>query len=291
MSDTVIIILSSTLLASVVSSVISYIINKKNISMQYITTERQAWRNSIRELAEKIYNVDINNIGLELVKLKVRINSYGRYYKSYEFDTHIWDLIKKLEKSKNDNDDFKRNKDLLIDYLSILLKYDWERSKTEIIGNKKFLLRVLFYISTISLVIYFYFYMWLLPLTPDLFDLLFIITGYYFITPDYDLIKYIDIIKKKKISKNSKKSEWIQYILTLFIISIFAVIRLITIYKLIPMKNFINFYQFMLIFILITIGIFINLIEGQRKLFFHVTYNNSIANFSKSIKTEKKKKS
>ena len=41
----------------------------------------------------------------------------------------IWQVIKKIE---DDTGSFEKNKELLIKYLSLLLKYDWERSKKEI---------------------------------------------------------------------------------------------------------------------------------------------------------------
>lgn len=52
----------------------------------------------------------------------------------YLKDGHIWAIIKKLEEKQETNEErvFSKNKDKLIDYLSCLLKYDWERAKYEV---------------------------------------------------------------------------------------------------------------------------------------------------------------
>lgn len=55
---------------------------------------------------------------------------------NYEQDGHIWESIKKLREVE-DEEEFNKQKRLLISYLSLLLKEDWERSKNEIRGIDK----------------------------------------------------------------------------------------------------------------------------------------------------------
>lgn len=52
------IILASSLLAAVISSIVSYVITSKQASVQYITGERKEWREKIREIAEKLEGAD-----------------------------------------------------------------------------------------------------------------------------------------------------------------------------------------------------------------------------------------
>ncbi len=135
------IILGSCLLAALVSGVVTIITSKKQNELQYITAERRAWREEIRKIAHRIQNPDKRDgkeesIGDVLVDLKVRLNAYGfKGTKScedvdYKKDEHIWEAINDIEKNVN----LKKNKELLILYLSVLLKHDWERAKQEVNG-------------------------------------------------------------------------------------------------------------------------------------------------------------
>lgn len=68
-----------------------------------------------------------------LVQLKTRINAYGLNSIEVLEDAHIWRQIRKLEAyEKKEYDDLKNQ---LILYLSLLLKYDWERSKKKFMEN------------------------------------------------------------------------------------------------------------------------------------------------------------
>lgn len=102
-----------------------------------ITDERTKWRNEIREIAQTLSsvthpkeNADRNYMLYDaLNKLKVRINSYGKNTSDIHSDSHIWDSIEKIEKKGFDKGKEEINK--IIIYLSLLLKFDWERSKSE----------------------------------------------------------------------------------------------------------------------------------------------------------------
>lgn len=66
---------------------------------------------------------------LSVLYLEVNINSYGKVLEDdYEKDSHIWreiEELKRIDKKK----EFNVHKELLIYYLSLMLKEDWERSK------------------------------------------------------------------------------------------------------------------------------------------------------------------
>lgn len=131
--ETITAILTSAVIASFVSGMIAYFQFKKNNQLVYITGERQKWRQDIRNIANRIESSqsfeDLKDV---LVDLKVRINAYGKNSDDVMQDSHIWDVIDKLEKH---DEEYGTAKKLLILYLSMLLKMDWERSKTEVQGN------------------------------------------------------------------------------------------------------------------------------------------------------------
>lgn len=135
------IILASSLLAAVISSIVSYVITSKQASVQYITGERKEWREKIREIAEKLEGADYNTTLKLITQLKVRVNAYGKTeIKQFRYDAHIWELIGQIENRKPEGSELRRKQRQLIDYLSIMLKSDWERSKAEAKGEEKFII-------------------------------------------------------------------------------------------------------------------------------------------------------
>lgn len=154
-------ILTSSVIAAVISGIFAIVQQKNSTTARYVIEQREEWREKIRDIANEIYNSNEKTIGEILVKLKTRINPYGR---SLEFvfinshnrkkikrkdkkkliskenrqeeyylrDGHIWRVIEKIEKGV----DFNQNKNILVDYLSYLIKFDWERAKTESSINK-----------------------------------------------------------------------------------------------------------------------------------------------------------
>lgn len=144
-------LLTSGVIAAIVAGIIEiFKINNSN-KATYIIKQREKWREKIRTIADEIYGSDKNNIGIPLTKLKTRINAYGKpeidgrkhelknSEKYYITDAHIHETICKLEKQEN----FEENKEKLIHYLSLLLKFDWERSKREAKFNKTYVVSLI----------------------------------------------------------------------------------------------------------------------------------------------------
>lgn len=130
----------------------------------YITNERKAWRSDIRRIAEEIEAATgYEDIRKPLVELKVRINAYGKNTDDVKKDSHIWKVIERLQKQ---NDDFDEAKQLLILYLSTLLKMDWERSKEEIKGNTYKI--VLYFVTLATEIVYCYIYLVELKISSNL---------------------------------------------------------------------------------------------------------------------------
>lgn len=124
-------ILSSTVLATIISSIVTYLNYNKELRLKRITDERTKWRENIRNIANNINesNNEKEIVLSELTKLKLLINTNGLLNKEdYLKDGHIWSLIKEIE--ADDRIDCKKIECLIL-YLSALLKHDWERTKIE----------------------------------------------------------------------------------------------------------------------------------------------------------------
>ncbi len=143
MENTIIgIILGSLVISSVVGALFGYITNKRNSALTHITTEREKWREKVRKISENIEKAEFQgkkkrNINRYLVQLEVNINPYGkRMENDYARDSHIWAEIENIRQVKNKKE-FNEHKELLIYYLSLMLKEDWERSKREVKGYSR----------------------------------------------------------------------------------------------------------------------------------------------------------
>lgn len=93
---------------------------------------------------------NLDTIKIPLAELKVNINSYGNYRNNPILkermdifkDEHIWEIIFLIEDEciKNSNTDkLDEYKEKLIDYIGFLLKFEWERSKSEVNPDYYFL--------------------------------------------------------------------------------------------------------------------------------------------------------
>ena len=137
--NTIIAVIGSSAFGAVITFLFTWITNKKSNSLNYITDERRKWRDKIREIIIGIESVRYagkgnKSINKYLIQLEVNINPYGKYDRmDYVRDGHIWDKINKLSESKTEIE-FENNKNTLLEYLVLMLKKDWERSKNEVRG-------------------------------------------------------------------------------------------------------------------------------------------------------------
>ncbi len=101
--------------------------------------ERKAWREKIRIISIEIQQckymeTDKKRLEENIAKLEMYINPYGKAGKvKYLEDGHIWNVIENVREAENE-EEFEKNKKLLLDFLKLLLKEDWERSKREVKG-------------------------------------------------------------------------------------------------------------------------------------------------------------
>lgn len=130
------IIFSSTVIAAIVSAIVTFWTNGKKASAEYVTADRRKWREEIREIAEKLDGANYHETIRQLNRLKVRINAYGEYlFQCERYDSHIWELIHEIEEQKPLGEELQKKQRQMIQYLSLMLKFDWERSKSEIKGD------------------------------------------------------------------------------------------------------------------------------------------------------------
>ena len=156
------IVLSSVVLSAIVSGVITYMIANKKSRLQYITDERKKWRDKIRKIVENLHNASYADTLSILTELKVRLNAFGanEHSKNYSKDIHIWQIISEIEETSLNKLQLKENQEQLIEYLALLLKIDWEKSKRGIRGNKCYTLSSLYFLTSSlcfsGIIIYYY---------------------------------------------------------------------------------------------------------------------------------------
>lgn len=149
-------LVAPAIISTIMPLIVSMLQNRKNNSLNYITEERKNRREKIREISKKIEKCKYEGeeekcISGYLVELQMNINSYGKFQReNYNCDGHIWSTMDLLKNSKNP-EEFEKNKELLLFYLSLMLKSDWERSKYEVKGISPFV--VMTVIGIISILI------------------------------------------------------------------------------------------------------------------------------------------
>ncbi|HBR02114.1 MAG TPA: hypothetical protein DD738_05855 [Ruminiclostridium sp.] len=124
-------ILTAMLTSGVVSAIIGFLINSKNVKLQYITQERSKWRSDIRKKAtrimETLYSTEIRPEEKTKTFLKIKYQLSLKLNPYDKADQSILTAIEQLAKGQNEE----RAKSVMY-CLSCLLKDDWERSKNEV---------------------------------------------------------------------------------------------------------------------------------------------------------------
>lgn len=142
------VLLGSAVVSTVITTIFNQYNNSRNNKIKYITEERKFWREEIKSISKKIQKCEFNgtgkrNIEIYLTELEVNINSYGRgKSRSAKEDAYIWNEIDAI-REVNREEKFKKHKELLIYYISLMIKEDWDRSKQEVISYSQILVEVL----------------------------------------------------------------------------------------------------------------------------------------------------
>lgn len=155
------------LLSSVVIvALIEYVSKNKSNSLQYVTSARSDWRNDMKQTACRLYQADREQVGEVFAELKVNLNGYGFFPslsqypddKQLDFfkDEHIWKQIAYIEEKMYgwQDETFTMEKNKVNEYITSLLKFDWERTKQEVKTKSTFLLFVVLYLGVHLPVLY-----------------------------------------------------------------------------------------------------------------------------------------
>lgn len=126
-------------IATLLAGILVYIQARKSDKNSHLYQEESEWRCELKTVISSLYNCRIKerkklqghiNAVKILLNPKGRYNKYPRGMQYYMEDSHIWRVIWNLEKGWKNSDKLK-----LIKYLELLLKYDWEESKTRLKYN------------------------------------------------------------------------------------------------------------------------------------------------------------
>ena len=154
--------LITTIITGIFSVVVLIFQTNRKGKLRYITGERSEWRDQLRRICYERKQIEHqkkeeqkDRLDEVLVDLKTRLNAYGKDRKTdYLWDGHIWNVIRSIEEASEVN---VKEVDRLIDYISLLLKYDWERAKQEARINSKILLSSIVFVISNLLFVYFFF--------------------------------------------------------------------------------------------------------------------------------------
>ena len=146
----IITLLSGAGIGAVLSAFLVFINNSKKNKLDFVTKERSEWRREIKSIIVDLLSG--NNRNSAINRVKTQLNPYGRNIEenNYEFymnDGHIWKLLDNFDYSS-------KNVIILTKYLELLLKYDWERSKNEVIFDYQTLIIKLFRFFLLLFTIY-----------------------------------------------------------------------------------------------------------------------------------------
>lgn len=149
------IVLSSAVVAALVKGIEQNQVNKLNM----ITSKRGDWRKELKDIALDIKKSNVDNINEYLTQLKINLNYYGsvncKNKKDEDLDIvqdeHIWKVIYEIEdycaNEQEDIEKFEEYKKRLIDYIGLLLKFDWDRSKYETNSAFDFMSSIIFLLA------------------------------------------------------------------------------------------------------------------------------------------------
>lgn len=249
-TDQIITLLSGAGLGSILSAILVFVNNSKKNQLDYITKERAEWRKSIKLIIVDL--LDGKNRKSAVSRLKSQINPYGsdmnvKYINEYYMnDGHIWDLLSDFDYSEE-----KSQK--LSQYLELLLKYDWERSKNEIAIGRVALWNLLrwglIFLNTIM-------FFWannvnnILNIYLSVFSIVFLILQYF-------LIKLLS-----KLNFDSPKEKIILFLSFIivfifpYVYSLYLTIILLNFYNLIKVNLLIDILPVILVLIIISSEIF-----------------------------------
>lgn len=124
--STIEIVLTSSVIAGVVSAFVSVWTSQRKISIENITKERKEWREKIRRKSLEVHEAFLSRNSNDLSRLKVEFSLILNPKTKDNDDIEILECIKLPDEGKE-----LHASDLFVQKIAFLLKHDWERSKLE----------------------------------------------------------------------------------------------------------------------------------------------------------------
>ena len=139
MENIIIALLGSSTISVIITAVFNWMQNRKRNSLDYIAEERKKRKKVFREVItgvkQSVYKGSgEENIDQYLDRLEMNINPYGKNKRwNYAKDGHIWEAIFEIRNAQ-DEKIYEQKKELLINYLYLMVKDDWDKVKKEVKG-------------------------------------------------------------------------------------------------------------------------------------------------------------
>lgn len=127
--------------AGLISAGVTYWATQKKGELGAIVEERRQWREDLRRAGVAIGKArSLFQLREALGELKVRLNPNGLLPEADYFqDSHLWKCIEEADRLPpgTSGEALEQWKERFVRLIAVQLKYDWERSKDEVRGNKR----------------------------------------------------------------------------------------------------------------------------------------------------------
>lgn len=150
--DQIISIISAVGVSTIISTIFAFVQANKRNNLDFITRERSEWRKLLKSVIVNLNDDRESEKSYAIEQLKTQLNPYGincdckGQYSYYMKDGYIWNELNKEEQ----NIDYKK----LSAFIELLLKYDWERSKSEVRNNYSTVILIFVNAVTILFILY-----------------------------------------------------------------------------------------------------------------------------------------
>ena len=150
--DQIISIISAVGVSTIISTIFAFVQANKRNNLDFITRERSEWRKLLKSVIVNLNDDREREKSCAIEQLKTQLNPYGincdckGQYSYYMKDGYIWNELNKEEQ----NIDYNK----LSAFIELLLKYDWERSKSEVRNNYSTVILIFLNAVTILFILY-----------------------------------------------------------------------------------------------------------------------------------------
>ena len=143
-------ILNSALIVTIISGIISYFVAKRHDDVKHVAHNQERRRKRLRKLAYKIEGASYKDTlkYLALLKLEIDIGEEKDLLNKSVHDDPIGKLIADREAKQPSKQQLRLMQEKLVQYITLLLRYNWEQSEKKIKGNISSEIALLLYLAT-----------------------------------------------------------------------------------------------------------------------------------------------